>query len=134
MDSNWIVSEKILIGVSQSELFETEVFIGQPYISKNTKKCTSWKCHFKIVSELIKVEGANEQYSSFTALLGAIANVRHAFSLKIELEGFQLFKHMQDVNQIEAVTLESVFYVEDCIPEDYQYVIATAKSKGISLE
>ena len=133
-DQEWLIKDMVLIGINSEELCEVEVFLGKPYISKQKKINSEWSCDFKVDGRVISFESTNVAFSSFSSLLGAIANIRHLFRMKVELEDLKLFSFMHDINKIEPISIESLFIVDDCIPEDYEYVINVAKKKGISLD
>ena len=133
MSDTWLVEEIVKCGISEELASETHIFLGFPKIVKQKKSYSEWSCSFKITGlfEYVQTYRAD---SGFSALLGAIGGLRHSLRLKLEMEGWDLYAYMHDTNRFEVASIESVFLVEDCIPEDYDYVINVARKKGISLD
>ncbi|MBD3657239.1 MULTISPECIES: hypothetical protein [Marinobacter] len=118
MSDTWLVEEIVKCGISEELASETHIFLGFPKIVKQKKSYSEWSCSFKITG-LFEYVHTYRAYSGFSALLGAIGGLRHSLRLKLEMEGWDLYAYMHDTNRFEVASIESVFLVEDCIPEDY---------------
>lgn len=133
MSDDWLIEEVMKCGIVEEGAGEILVFVGFPTIAKRKKSYSEWTCTFRI-SGLIEYTHTHRAFSNFSALLGAIGGLRHSLRLKLEMEGWNLYSYMYDTKRFEPASIESVFLVEDCIPDDYEYVVNVAKKKGISLD
>lgn len=132
-NKGWLVQATLRCGPSLESSEEIHLSVGSPYVSMEKKGYSEWSCDFSI-SGLIEHSHKNTEFSNFSALLSAMQGVRHSLRLKLEMEGWKLYSYMHDINKFEEADLETVFCVDDCIPEDYEYVVNMAKKKGISLD